>query len=985
MSDARKLLEAPECYLDLGPGSEPRSGRPLKRIETLEVDDATIKSLDSKAVARLLNPLQFIYDEMRMTSGEALASFASTRREGENVYRLLAAYDRDRRSSIVYFLATPEQLARVKHKLAKLQRGAAADTLKEDELLEAPPEYWLGMGSAAQHKYSIPRIEKIKPPEPLTFAEVDEILGDLRYVDASGGPYDAETVASLMNSKRADEKIVRMVSQDGRPGNEGGLITTYFLATPEQLESVKQKLERLKRGTAADELKEDELLEAPECRLDTEEHFPYASGSKWAVPRISSIVPPVKMNYAAVKRFMGDLRYVYGGLNSDETIASFVATKQPDQKVYRLLVTYDVDRHSSTVYFLATPEEYSALKLKAERMERAEAGDKLKEDEQDPTLPIATLKSLEDIKIQTIDAHLATTKQISDILAPYEYVIDTEDINRGSAADFTSRVTALANSRKPDERIYVVARNWYSPDWSASPYVKLNPEQARTVKEQFDRIKRGNTKDVVKESSLVETPEMSDWAVDGHIIDTHFATNEQVTTALEPYEYVSGPNATDKSIATLANRMRPSERIYRVTSRRSPYAWGKLVFTFVRMTPEDAESVQAYFDKIKRGATKDTMKESSAKQLINRLTEAPVDTGGFPDYIHPSRRQQLRTGKHPYGKHPGMAQTPGRDNTPEKLASRRYQSMMGRLQQHAGQGNPMVPVAQGLQTALRAEPRHKAALEKLAVELVFELPEFQSAKAAYEAGHFKIDAKLTGQEQPDLGPGRVSREQNPDAPDLEDPDFNPEVDYDAIDAEKQKRQMVNALIHGAAVNADYSFQMVKGELDRIDPALAPAYAKVMAGTQLGYWMVPDEMLKGLAAQGGTMGGASVGSAKLDQDGKVPVVKARGMIFPVLVHELVKGLTELVSYAGLPKSGAMKKAVLKGDTLDAETWDLLLGPEIWRNLTDAVGTQDRKLLMHAYDALVKMPPDKFHAATRGLTAGGDEAKKVAQDLLKLVKR
>jgi hypothetical protein len=149
-------------------------------------------------------------------------------------------------------------------------------------------------------------------------------------------------------------------------------------------------------------------------------------------------------------------------------------------------------------------------------------------------------------------------------------------------------------------------------------------------------------------------------------------------------------------------------------------------------------------------------------------------------------------------------------------------------------------------------------------------------------------------------------------------------------------------------------------------------------------MVPDEVLHGLAQQGGSMGGASVGKSKLDQEETVPVVRAEGMIFPILVHELVKGLTELVSHGGLPKVGAMKKAVLKGDTLDAETWDLLLGPEIWKNLADAIGPQDRKLLMNVYDVLVQLPPDKFHEVTRGLTAGGDAAKAQAQRLLAAVK-
>lgn len=374
--------------------------------------------------------------------------------------------------------------------------------------------------------------------------------------------------------------------------------------------------------------------------------------------------------------------------------------------------------------------------------------------------------------------------------------------------------------------------------------------------------------------------------------------------------------------------------------------------------------------------------------LIQRLIEAPVDTGGYPDFIHPSRRQQLRTGRHPYGAHPGVDSGGAPDNTPEKLASRRYQTMMGRLQQGGAlsnnPGQVMQSVATALRQAIQAEAPHKAELERLAVETVLSLPEFESAAQAYKAGAFKIDAKLTGGQNPDLGAGRATPdEEDPDAPQPEAED-DAEIDYAEIDDEKRKRKLVNALIHGAAVNNDYSFQLAKSDLDRMSPTLAPAYSKIMAGTQLGYWMVPDETIKQLAAQGGTMGGSSVGMAKLDQEDSKPVVRARGIVFPVLIHELVKGLTELVSYGGLPKAGAMKKAVLKGDTLDAETWDLLLGPEVWRNLSDSVEVKDRRLLMNVYDVLVKLPPDKFHMVTKELSAGGDRAKAVTARLMRAVK-
>ena len=52
-------------------------------------------------------------------------------------------------------------------------------------------------------------------------------------------------------------------------------------------------------------------------------------------------------------------------------------------------------------------------------------------------------------------------------------------------------------------------------------------------------------------------------------------------------------------------------------------------------------------------------------------------------------------------------------------------------------------------------------------------------------------------------------------------------------------------------------------------------------------------------------------------------------FPVLVHEIIKGLMELFSHQAEPEDKDLFQQVMeKEDTLEKEVWDLRLGPAIW---------------------------------------------------------
>ena len=96
-----------------------------------------------------------------------------------------------------------------------------------------------------------------------------------------------------------------------------------------------------------------------------------------------------------------------------------------------------------------------------------------------------------------------------------------------------------------------------------------------------------------------------------------------------------------------------------------------------------------------------------------------------------------------------------------------------------------------------------------------------------------------------------------------------------------------------------------------------------------YFIVPD------------LGNAvDAGSCGVDynetEDGVKAVIKARGMVFPVLLHELCKGVMEVLSLNGLPKQDNIAQYVVdKADFIQAEPWDMRFGPGLWRCFCDAI--------------------------------------------------
>jgi len=357
------------------------------------------------------------------------------------------------------------------------------------------------------------------------------------------------------------------------------------------------------------------------------------------------------------------------------------------------------------------------------------------------------------------------------------------------------------------------------------------------------------------------------------------------------------------------------------------------------------------------------------------LNEAPIDYEG-PERMDPSIERKILDKSTPYSKHPAMPKM-SRDFV-ELISSKRFNDTVGKLRsalersvgstRHLTSGNPlmnlMMLVMQALRQSGSIESRHKEELENLAVELV-------KKEMAIPPGSLQFDAKLMGMGQSESTERMRRQAEEPSREEMMDAfksaqqhenDVEAFLDaMDNFDRERAKRRMINALIGGAAKKGQYMYHMVSQRLNEIDPNLIELYGITTAIIDHLYWLYPEETLEAMSGQGGS----EVGTSEIDNQTDPPTVKARGVNFPTLVHELVKGVYEVFGTHGLPDDPRQAEMIMGAeDTVPAEAWDLKLGPVFWELLQksypiEILTEDDMKHIQHyLFMRLSAMPAEEF---------------------------
>jgi hypothetical protein len=359
-------------------------------------------------------------------------------------------------------------------------------------------------------------------------------------------------------------------------------------------------------------------------------------------------------------------------------------------------------------------------------------------------------------------------------------------------------------------------------------------------------------------------------------------------------------------------------------------------------------------------------KTQSVKKTLNERVVYPEN---ISERMHPTLEDELVNQRHSLGKHPAI---PDGDETSfeEKIMGERFLEVTNRYKRAFDVDSidnnvllkNMMPL---VYESIALESDHKEALEKLAEKMIRE--EYDMDEDTVE-----IVAELTS----NISLEGTKKNEKPMP--VEGMNFNSHDDIANANDEVYKRRFLNAMTQGAAKKCNHMFHMVDDDLIKLNPKLPNRYAKMMAAADYMYYVIPN-------MDNGVTGGIVRVEFPSKKNPKARI-HAQAMVFPVLIHELVKGVMELLSAHGLPKNKNVAKYVInKADFLAAEPWDMRLGPAIWGKFTENIDVDDFGLKHHVYSELAKLPAKEFHGQMREIMAGTKMGKKIVKKIMDEVKQ
>jgi hypothetical protein len=392
----------------------------------------------------------------------------------------------------------------------------------------------------------------------------------------------------------------------------------------------------------------------------------------------------------------------------------------------------------------------------------------------------------------------------------------------------------------------------------------------------------------------------------------------------------------------------------------------------------------------------------SKKKLLSlikeNLNEMPVDYGNNPERMNPELERKLADKETPYKDNPSIPQDEPEgipSNFEEVIASKRFIDVVNKVKQYTGQqgnvtdGNTFGQLQSSMMGAMREvlafESENKEMLENLAIELV-------KKELAVPEGVVQYDAKLVG-----IGDisneGFANQSENPTEEEIEQ-EFGIDAEEAGNDVEEfmsaveifndevAKRKVMNALIQGSSKKGHYMFELVAERLTALKPNIVRLYGILMSVNDMLYWIFPDEMMLGGGGES-----TKAGKEEVDPETEPPTVRARGVFFPVLVHELIKGTMEIIATQGLPDEKGQADMVMGvTDTLPMEIWDLRFGPYIWEKLLatypDRLYEDDYKHIQnYLFSRISKLSTKDFAKLMNMVVKGDPRAKQVVERMVK----
>jgi hypothetical protein len=258
--------------------------------------------------------------------------------------------------------------------------------------------------------------------------------------------------------------------------------------------------------------------------------------------------------------------------------------------------------------------------------------------------------------------------------------------------------------------------------------------------------------------------------------------------------------------------------------------------------------------------------------------------------------------------------------------------LKGSVAQRLQGKNPMQIAMQLQQLAMqvmRLEQGNQDLLEQLAYDVVYEAyPYLKSNQDVIE-----IDAKIVPQAQ-------VKEALQPNSPQEEDIDeLSVEEEQEMMDdiaEDLKKRRLINAVTQGASTFSKSAHYIQQEYIDIIGgEGTSDKYRDLMqAALDLIDFAVGAG---GMGMSGSNLESSATGAESVfyDFEKEKWIIKARAIVFPVLILEIVKGMYEIIGLFGFSDLERGEKVVKFTDKITNEPEDIAYGQLIAKNLQDLI--------------------------------------------------
>lgn len=191
-----------------------------------------------------------------------------------------------------------------------------------------------------------------------------------------------------------------------------------------------------------------------------------------------------------------------------------------------------------------------------------------------------------------------------------------------------------------------------------------------------------------------------------------------------------------------------------------------------------------------------------------------------------------------------------------------------------------------------------------------------------------------------------------------------------------KRRLINAIITGGAMRLSKISKSLIGELYEMSPELPALYKTI---TTLNEYLLFTKNNTGISEKDKKQAGISY--LTIGNEVTKNKIVAEGEIFPFLLHESIRGFLEMFAAYGLPSSKKECAYVMsKADFIDAEPWDMRMGPAIWDYLMECFEQPESENIPMLLTVLFSQTTHKFNSILQEIFGETKRGERMVQKIL-----